>query len=171
MIQRELRPILIHSFPLGRDYFHMNERIIEIILFLINQIRQDTPMESIDVKGLASHGYTEAEIGAAFSWIADRAVFGATSGSNRRSESFRVLHATERKAFRPDAYGYLLLLTQIGLLDDIDFEMVINRAQFAALQPLSVGEVKEMVGALLAESGDISFGGSRLMLTPHDTVH
>jgi uncharacterized protein Smg (DUF494 family) len=149
----------------------MNERIIEIILYLINQIRQDTPIESIDVRGLASNGYTDAEIGAAFSWIADRAVFGGTLGAARTGKSFRILHDTERKLFRSDAYGYLLLLTQIGVLDDIDFEMVVNRAQFAAMQPMNVSEVKEIVGTLLAESGEISFGGSRLMLNPHDTIH
>lgn len=149
----------------------MNERIIEIILYLINQIRQDTPMESIDVKGLASNGYTQAEIGAAFSWIADRAVFGAGKSIDRKNASFRILHETERRLFKPEAYGYLLLLLQIGILDEIDFEMVVNRAQFAALQPMTVIEVKQMVGGLLAEAGELSFGGSRLMLNPFDTVH
>ena len=149
----------------------MNERIIEIILYLINQIQKDTPFESLDVRGLDSDGYTQAEIGAAFSWIADRAVFSGTLSPVRTHQSFRVLHDSERRLFRPEAYGYLLLLTQIGLLDDIDFEMVVNRAQIAALQPLALDDIKEMVGALLAESGDLSFGGSRLMLNPHDTVH
>ncbi len=149
----------------------MNERIIEIILYLINQIRKDTPIESIDVNGLASDGYTDAEIGAAFSWIADRAVFGVGVSTPEANRSFRILHDTERKLFYADAYGYLLLLTHIGMLDDIDFEMIINRATLSGYHPLDVAEVKEMVSILLAESGDISFGGSRLMLNPHDTVH
>lgn len=128
-------------------------------------------MEAIDVRGLASNGYTQAEIGAAFSWIADRTVFGGGPTSDGRSRSFRVLHDIERRLFKSDAHGYLLLLTQIGILDEIDFEMIINRAQFAALQPMTIEEVKQLVGAHLAEAGEFGFGGSRLMLNPYDTVH
>ncbi len=149
----------------------MNERIIEIILYLINQIRKDIPIESIDVKGLASNGYTDAEIGMAFSWIADRAVFGTEADATRSPRSFRILHETERMLFRTEAYGYLLLMMQIGLLNEGEFEMIINRAQHGGYQALGVPEVKELVSSLLAESGDVSFGGSRLMLNSHDTVH
>jgi uncharacterized protein Smg (DUF494 family) len=149
----------------------MNERIIEIILYLITQIRKDTPIESIDVKRLASDGYTDAEIGTAFCWIADRAVFGSNGEEPRSSRSFRVLHESERALFKTDAYGYLLLMVQIGLLDDVELEMIINRAHISGFQALGIPEVKELVSTLLAESGDISFGGSRLMLNAHDTVH
>ena len=149
----------------------MNERIIEIILYLINQIRKDIPIESIDVKGLTSDGYTDAEIGTAFSWIADRAVFGNDSPSSQSNRSFRILHDSERILFRTEAYGYLLLLMQIGLINEVEFEMIINRAHISGSQALGVAEVKEMVSSLLAESSDISFGGSRLMLNSHDTVH
>ncbi len=149
----------------------MNERIIEIILYLVNQIRKDIPIESIDVKGLASDGYTDAEIGMAFSWIADRAVFGTEGEATKPSKSFRILHESERMLFRTEAYGYLLLMIEIGLLNEAEFEMIINRAQIAGYQGLGVAEAKELVSSLLAESGDVSFGGSRLMLNSHDTVH
>lgn len=149
----------------------MNERIIEIILYLINQIRKDIPIESIDVKGLASDGYTDAEIGTAFSWIADRAVFGNEEEATRSTKGFRILHESERMLFKTEAYGYLLLMMQIGLLDETEFEMIVNRAHVAGFQALGIPEVKELVSTLLAESGDISFGGSRLMLNSHDTVH
>ncbi len=149
----------------------MNERIIEIILYLINQIRKDIPIESIDVKGLASDGYTDAEIGMAFSWIADRAVFGTEGEASKTTRSFRILHDSERMLFRTDAYGYMVLMMQIGLLNEGEFEMIVNRAQIAGYQGLGIAEVKELVSSLLAESGDIGFAGSRLMLNSNDTVH
>src|SRR5687768_6691309 len=95
------------------SFFHetnrMNERIIDIILYLVNQIRQDTPIELVDVKGLADDGYTDAEIGAAFSWLVDRASFGANDDTpTERRTAYRVLHESERALFRPEAYGYLI---------------------------------------------------------------
>jgi uncharacterized protein Smg (DUF494 family) len=154
----------------------MNERIIDIILYLVTQIRQETPIELIDVNRLSDAGYTASEIGAACSWLVDRATFGTavaptaepTDGPRR---TFRVLHESERRMFRPEAYGYLLQLFEIGLIDVGELETVINRAQIANLYALDTYEVKTLIGMLLAESGDLSFGGSRLMLNSHDVVH
>jgi uncharacterized protein Smg (DUF494 family) len=149
----------------------MNERIIDIILYLVTQIRQNTPIESIDVKDLAEGGYTEAEIGAAFSWLVDRATFSTSGRGSEERKCFRVLHETERALFRTDAYGYLLQLFEIGLLDETELETVINRAHIAGLYALDATDVKSLVGLLFAESGDIGFGGSRLMLNSTDMVH
>jgi Smg protein len=148
----------------------MNERIIDIILYLVTQIRQKTPIEQIDIKRLVSDGYTDAEIGAAFSWLADRTDYGHYDPLTRPRTTFRVLHESERMLFRQDAYGYMLQLVEIGLLSDIEFEIIINRAQMAGISSLVIMEVKEMISTLLAESGE-SVGGSRLMLHSQDTVH
>ena len=149
----------------------MNERIIDIILYLVTQIRQETPIELIDVNRLAADGYTEAEIGAACSWLVDRATFGSVDSPGTIRRMFRVLHDSERALFRPDAYGYLLQLFEIGLIDNTELETVINRAHVAGLYALTIAEVKALIGLLLAESGDMSFGGSRLMLNSHDMIH
>jgi len=148
----------------------MNERVIEIILYLVSQIRQDTPIELIDVKRLSADGYTDVEIGAAFSWIADHAVFGSERSSSART-GFRVLHESERMLFETESYGYLLQLIEIGVLTDMDLEIIINRAQVAGLSNLDVLDVKELVGMLLAELGELGYNGSRLMLTANDTIH
>jgi uncharacterized protein Smg (DUF494 family) len=149
----------------------MNERIIDIILYLVTQIRQETPIELVDVNHLCADGYTPAEIGAAYSWLVDRATFGDAVVPNDSSTSFRVLHESERKLFRPEAHGYLLQLLAIGLVNRSELDTVINRAQMAGLYGLETEEVKTLVSLLLAESGDMSFGGSRLMLNSHDVVH
>ncbi len=149
----------------------MNERVIEIILYLVSQIRQDTPIEQIDVRHLSTDGYTDSEIGAAFSWIADRTVFGGVERPVKSRTGFRVLHESERSLFEPEAYGYLLQLIEIGVLSDVDLEIILNRAHVAGLSALGVLEVKELVGMLLAESTDVGFNGSRLMLSASDTIH
>jgi uncharacterized protein Smg (DUF494 family) len=148
----------------------MNERIIDIILYLVTQIRQETPIEQIDIKRLVSDGYTDAEIGAAFSWLADRTEYGHYDRLMRPRTTFRVLHESERMLFRQDAYGYMLQLLEIGLLSDIEFEVIINRAQMGGLGGLHILDVKEMISTLLAESAE-SLGGSRFMLHSQDTVH
>jgi Smg protein len=148
----------------------MNERIIDIILYLVNQIRQNTPIEQIDLKRLASAGYTDAEIGAAFSWLADRSELSPGERVSTPRRAFRVLHDQERALFKLEAYGYLLQLLEIGLISDMEFEMIINRAHLAGFTALTIADIKELTMTLLAESSD-SGSGSRVMLQGQDTIH
>jgi uncharacterized protein Smg (DUF494 family) len=149
----------------------MNERIIDIILYLVNQIRKDTPIDSIDVQSLEADGYTDAEIGAAFSWLADREAYGERGENARVRGAFRVLHDSERAIFRTEAYGYLLQLYHIGVLNDPEMETLVNRAHLSNMYGLAIADIKELVSGLLAESGDLGFGGSRLMLNSNDVIH
>lgn len=148
----------------------MNERIIDLILYLVSQIRKNTPIDSIDVKVLSADGYTDAEIGAAFSWIVDQEAFRPLDQLTRRT-GFRVLHEAERAIFPPDAYGYLLQLMEIGILNDFDLENLINRMHFGGSPPLSVRDIKDLIPMVLAERSEDRFDGTRLMLNAHDTVH
>ncbi len=149
----------------------MNERIIEIILYLVNQVQHDTPIEFVDVNRLSADGYTDAEIGAACCWLVDHAVFSSPDRSGEDRHGFRILHESERLLFQPEAYGYMLQLREIGLMNETQFETILNRAQVTGLRALSIADVKALIGTLLAESSDMEFGGSRLMLNSHDTVH
>ena len=148
----------------------MNERIIDLILYLVSQIRKNTPIDSIDVKVLSADGYTDAEIGAAFSWIADQESFRPLEQMMRRP-GFRVLHEAERAIFPPDTYGYLLQLLEIGILNDIDLENLINRMHISGSLPLSVRDIKDLLPMVLAERDEERFAGTRIMLNAHDTTH
>ena len=148
----------------------MNERIIDLILYLASQIRKKTPMDSIDVKVLSADGYTDAEIGAAFSWIADTRIF-RMMGAELRRARFRVLHESERAIFPPDTYGYVLQLMEIGILKERDFEKLIDRMQCSGSPSLSIRDIKEIVPVLVAEREEDNFHGTRLMLNANDTIH
>jgi len=50
----------------------MQERIVEIILFLINEMRSDKKLGDVDVNALTREGYTHSEISTAFSWLFDK---------------------------------------------------------------------------------------------------
>jgi len=149
----------------------MNERIIEIILQLAAQIRCNIPLDKVDTRPLVAGGYTDVEIGAAYSWLADRVVFGRHSLDTSKG-GFRILHETERGLFDRESYGYLILLSQIGLIDDVDFELVVARIQSMNLGgPIQLVELKHTVTTIVAETAGDPPGLPRLMLGADDTVH
>lgn len=149
----------------------MNERIIEIILYLITRLQQNSEIKQTDFAHLANDGYSEAEIGAAYSWIAGREGLASTTSSTGSSHGFRVLHDMERRLFKSEAWGYLLQLVGIGLLSSGQIESVIDQARMIAFEPLEVDDVKQIAATLLVESGDLNTMGAQAMLKAGDTVH
>lgn len=149
----------------------MNERIIEIILYLITRLQQNSEIQQVDFSRLADDGYSEAEIGAAFSWIAGQNSLEMPVAGMGSKASFRVLHEMERRLFKADAWGYLIQLSGIKLLSPQQLEAVIEHARMIAFEPLAIEDVKQVVANLLMESGDPNTMGAQAMLRAGDTVH
>ena len=151
----------------------MKEKVVEILIFIMSEIQDNKRLSEIDLGDLRSKGYTQSEISAAFSWIYDN--FHPSLEMQRgvgvpSSVSRRVLHEAEKLVLSTESQGYLIQLSELGLLDGKDLETVIERAMVAGYEKLSVVEVKEIVASVLfvRDSGD---GPNRYMLNNGDTIH
>jgi len=152
----------------------MQEKIVEIIVFLINEMRQDKRLGEIDLRQLADRGYTENEISTAFSWMFDKINMGESILNGDRTgmhHSHRILHETERAVFTPDAHGYLIQLRELGLLDDMDLETAIDRIMMAGFGKVGISEINTIVASIMCDYDDSERIGSRLMLNSNDTIH
>ena len=152
----------------------MKEKVLELLVHLMTEIQDTMSLHEIDVVDLQNRGYTQSEITAAFSWIAEhiaaleheqRPVRG-TSGISRR-----VLHSAEKLMMTTESQGYLIQLTELGLLDDAGLESVIDRAMAAGQERLGLTELR-----MIAET--VVFGSERrgsergiTMLGSGDTIH
>lgn len=146
----------------------MQERIVEILLLLMDELQENKRLGDIDVTTLARHGYTPTEISSAFSWLFDRLQVGQPSPERFRapsSRSVRLLHPVEQSVLTPDGYGYLLQCHQLGLLSAEEVETVIERAMMAGFTTAGAQEVKALVAGMLFDSDRPSGGG------PTDTIH
>jgi uncharacterized protein Smg (DUF494 family) len=130
----------------------MKERVVEILMYLMAEMEANKRLSEIDLEDLASRGYTQSEISAAFSWLYDnmpihdgKVVLQAKASRSSR----RHLHAAEKMALTTDAQGYLMQLFELGLLDTEDFEAVIERAMLSGFEKLSVPEVQEIAAAVI----------------------
>ena len=45
----------------------MYERVVEIIMFLVNELKSNKQLSEVDVSVLSKNGYTQSEISTAFS--------------------------------------------------------------------------------------------------------
>jgi len=135
----------------------MNERVVEILIYIMKEMREaDDGLGELDVLSaeLQQKGYTDSEIKSALAWLLDR--MGETDSNElvRNSGtllpgSFRVLHEVERMIISPEAFGYLLQLCELGLIDDMDMERMLERALMLGSSRVKLDDMKTLVASSL----------------------
>ncbi len=138
----------------------MQERLIEVIMYLLKEFNRDETQNdyrSLSQKLMAS-GYSNVEINFALNWIFNN----LTEKNGAQDEAFeyssrssRLLHELEKIIFTPQAYGYLLQMRQLGLLNDAEFEEVVDEAIMSASPTVSVDDIKR-IAALVIFGNDVS---------------
>jgi uncharacterized protein Smg (DUF494 family) len=148
----------------------MQERIVEIILFLVNELRSNKRLNDVDVSSLTRDGYTQSEISSAFSWLFERLSVGKslTDVTSGASTSHRMLNDAEKMIVGSQAYGYLIQCQQLGLLNNFDVETIIERIMMAGFAAIGLPEMKSFVAGYLFDmdgrTGQVSLGNN-------DTIH
>lgn len=144
----------------------MQERLIEIIVYLLGHFQQPQSKEDYSdlSRELKSRGYTENEINLAFTWI-----FNHLQNKNAVNEeefsyvrgSTRVLHDVERLVIDPQAYGYLLQMQHLGLLSDSELEFAIEKALSMGTTTITIDDIKSIAASIIfnSESTDGSWDG------------
>lgn len=152
----------------------MQEKIVEILVYLISELRKNTPIGDIDLSILSQRGYSTTEISTAFNWLFEKVNHGdaiITDTAPSSPHSHRVLHEAERLVISSEAYGYLIQLRELGLINDLDIEVLIDRVMMSGYATVSIEEIKLLVVSLLMENDDSMNFGSRKMLHGNDTIH
>lgn len=157
----------------------MNERVVEILAYIMTEMggpqAQPDKLEVIS-HDLLQRGYSQHEISFAFSWLYER--YNDESEELQRNTgatlaaSFRVLHEAERMVLAREAYGYLLQLKQLRLLNDVQIEFVIERAMMTGMARVTETEIKALAAAVLFNPEDVSANaGAFFFLDQNKVIH
>ena len=154
----------------------MTGRIIEIIVYLMRQIKEkEQGLSQLDklTGDLKSEGYTDQEINTAFYWLLEKLRLQlsklVSSQKGIPKKSSRILHNTENILFSRTGYGYLIQLYQLGLIDDEQREQIIQRAMMSGLEEIGELEVKVLAANLLLSSEEGQVDPGRLLLLDEST--
>jgi uncharacterized protein Smg (DUF494 family) len=148
----------------------MQERIVEIILYLVSELRSNKRLSDVDVSSLTRDGYTQSEISSAFSWLFERLSLGKsmTDVTSGASTSHRMLNDTEKMVVESQAYGYLIQCQQLGLFNNIDVETIIERIMMTGFTTIGLPEMKSFVAGYLF---DMEGSNGQVSLGMNDTIH
>ncbi|MFQ5865618.1 MAG: DUF494 family protein [bacterium] len=134
----------------------MNERVVEILILIMSEIKRNRDRaKNLELlsKDLMQRGYTENEISSAFSWLLNR-----LDGESEEliqnqgptsDQSFRLLHEIERSIISTEAYGYVIQLKELGIIDEMDVEQVLEKAMMMGTSQVSVADIKSIVASIL----------------------
>ena len=153
-------------------------RVMEIILFLVGEMRRNKQLGDIDLGKLADRGYTDSEVSTAFSWLFDKIALSVTQSNVTRlpkemevgKAPFRIYHDLEQSFLSSEARGYLIQLRELGLLADSEMELLIDRLWFTGSQDIGLEAVRDLAAAIIFDLDDSSHTGSRMMLHVTDKV-
>ncbi len=151
----------------------MHERIIDLIIYFVSELRAEKKLKDIDTVTLSQRGYSPAEIGTAFSWVHERLAGGQTSQLTTAigPQSIRVLNEAERMVIDQEAFGYLLQCRQLGLLSSEEAEGLIERCMSSNYETIALSEMKYFIGSMLLEKELQRNAQTRVILEKPDSIH
>lgn len=151
----------------------MQDKIIEIIVYILNEVKESKKLNEIDFKFLNNNGYSDAEINTAFAWIFSKLDKGEKifKDENKQTKSKRFLHETEKNIFTTDALGYLIELREMKLLSDSDEELILERIFFSGVQKVDLKGIKNFIASLLFDFENKSEILERLVIQNNETIH
>ena len=151
----------------------MQDKVIEIIVYILSEIKEIKQLNEIDVRNLTDKGYSDSEINTAFAWIFSKLDEGELifKDENESTKSHRMFNLVENKIFTVDAKGYLLLLRELGLLNDLDIDLVIERVLLSGFQKINISELKKFIASFILNTDSKSDILSRMILQNNDTIN
>lgn len=135
----------------------MHERLVVLLMELLKEIDTSGDINS-RLKDLSEklrlQGFSEKELNAALSWLADRFQIQKTDSDETLPSrgSVRVLHPVERTILTPEAYGYLLHLADSGFIDRDQMEVVIEKAVSSGMNRITVDDIKVITATAVFNS-------------------
>jgi uncharacterized protein Smg (DUF494 family) len=155
----------------------LGDRILAIVFYLVQHLRSNNGslghLDDIS-KSLRNLGFTDSEISSAYGWFLEEV--------QSRSEKFvvsddmsrsmpRVFSEAERQKIDSSAQGYLIQVHQMGLLDDDEFETVVERAMMLSPENADIDTVKMVTSTVLFGSTTASMDLNWFNVSGDETIH
>ncbi|MFO8030317.1 MAG: DUF494 family protein [Cyclonatronaceae bacterium] len=150
----------------------MQNNVFDLIIFLVKRMHIGIRLKDIELDKLP--GYNNSEISAAYSWLVQKHESGelpVPPGYNRQVPSPRSLHPNERSRISADAYGYMLELYYLGILNAEKMEHLIEYAMLRMdKETTTITDVKEWVAGMIFDT-DYTGKDRSLFLKGNETIH
>jgi len=131
------------------------ENVLDVLMYLFENYmgddmeEQDTDQDTL-ISELEAAGFPSGEIQKAFQWLEDLTSNQHDMDSSRVARSsLRIFSTQEQIQISPECRGFLIYIEQIGILDPLQRERVIDRIMALESAAVDLDQVKWIVLMLL----------------------
>jgi Uncharacterized protein conserved in bacteria len=150
----------------------MNNKIIELIVLILNQIRSKKSIIENDFDLLIEEGYTIDEINTAIAWVYSRLNTGELIFQDELSisDSKRFFDLNEKRLLSVDSQGYLIMLLELGVITKSDLDIIIEKIRFSGMENINLENTKIFVTSVIFKKTNFDIL-EYLTLNNNKTVH
>lgn len=131
----------------------MVNRMIDLVVLVAEMSRREgKSLRELDQE-LEELGYSLKEIEQAMFWLSSQHRSRILGTARISKPSHRVLSPWEAACLDSEAYGYLLHLQNLGIIDQDQFEMIVTRILPIGGEKLPLGELKTLAGSVIFNVG------------------
>ncbi len=155
----------------------MKENVLDVLMYLFESYMDEEAEISPDQESLKTElleaGFPQAEINKALAWLEGLAALQDDHAARHNSgvrPSFRVFTEQETGKLDLDGRGFLLFLEQVGVLDAVSRELVIDRVMALETDEINLEELKWVVLMVLFNQPDQENALARMKVLVMDEV-
>ncbi len=134
----------------------MDHNVVEILVILMREYPEGVvAIDEFDplTKDLMGQGYTHHEIETALFWFHNRSEMQEVSimSDEFDTNSVRVLHDMEKVVVSPQAFGHLIELKALGLINLADLNNILEKAMILGGTSVNLDDIKMLAAAQILE--------------------
>jgi len=131
----------------------MVNRLIDLVVLVAElSEHKGKSLKELDEE-LVGRGYSAEEIEQAMFWLSSQRRTALSCLRASAKPAHRVLSPWEAMCLDSDAYGYLLHLQNLGIIDQEQFEQIVTRILPIGGEKLPLGELKTLAGSIIFNLG------------------
>ena len=125
--------------------------MFDAVGLILENLSQESSSEEELVESLLSRGFALCDIESAFKWLAHIAF--PQRKKTARPESMRVLTGYEKTKISAEAWGIILKLKKLNILDDHLLEEIIEKALATSSEEVDAQEMKIIIQSSITHVG------------------
>ncbi len=149
------------------------DRILDIIVFVLSEMKNNIKLMDVDTSKLAKKGFSKTEINTAFNWICSNIDTGYRlfTSHTEDSKSFRKLHPVESRLIGSESYGFLIQMKELGMINNMEMENIIDRIISSTTERVDLTEMKFIISTFIFDQNNFNRIATNSLTNPDEFVH
>lgn len=152
----------------------MTNKIIEVLAKILDGLNKNYSLEEVNSLLKESKDFDKKTVGVAYSLIYDKVLTNKLKREQNKTSGkgkFRLLSEEEKEIIGLKNYNYLIHLMNVGLLESVDIEMIIEQIMMYPKDSISRDDINWIILISLVDFSSDILPGSRVLLYSSDTIN